>query len=74
MSAPGQVNSRNSVQDYYYLVISPKGENIHIDALRHTYLHFVLDPLIAQTGDGAAAAETSVGGSAESAHGGRLQA
>jgi len=48
MSAPGQVNSRNYLQDYYYLVISPKGENIHIDALRHTYLHFVLDPLIAK--------------------------
>ena len=48
MSAPGQVNSRNYLQDYYYLVISPVGENIHIDALRHTYLHFVLDPLIAK--------------------------
>ena len=48
MSAPGQVNSRNYLQDYYYLVISPSGENIHIDALRHTYLHFVLDPLIAK--------------------------
>ncbi len=48
MSAPGQVNSRNYRQDYYYLVISPSGENIHIDALRHTYLHFVLDPLIAK--------------------------
>lgn len=48
MSAPGQVNSRNYLQDYYYLVISPSGDNIHLDALRHTYLHFVLDPLIAK--------------------------
>ncbi len=48
MSAPGQVNSRNYLQDYYYLVISPAGNNIHMDALRHTYLHFVLDPLIAK--------------------------
>src|ERR1035441_7640733 len=48
MSAPGQVNSRNYLQDYYYLVISPSGDNIHMDALRHTYLHFVLDPLIAK--------------------------
>ena len=48
MSAPGQVNSRNYLQDYYYLVISPSGENIHMEALRHTYLHFVLDPLIAK--------------------------
>ena len=48
MAAPGQVNSRNYMQDYYYLVISPAGSNIHIEALRHTYLHFVLDPLIAK--------------------------
>ncbi len=48
MSAPGQVNSRNYLQDYYYLVISPNGDNIHMEALRHTYLHFVLDPLIAK--------------------------
>jgi tetratricopeptide (TPR) repeat protein len=48
MSAPGQVNSRNYLQDYYYLVVSPSGDNIHMEALRHTYLHFVLDPLIAK--------------------------
>ena len=48
MSAPGQVNSRNYLQDFYYVVISPAGDNLHMDALRHTYLHFVLDPLIAK--------------------------
>ncbi len=48
MAAPGQMNSRNYMQDYYYLVVSPAGNNIHMDALRHTYLHFVLDPLIAK--------------------------
>ncbi len=48
MVAPGQVNSRNYLQDFYYLVISPAGDNIHMEALRHTYLHFVLDPLIAK--------------------------
>ncbi len=48
MAAPGQVNSRNYLQDFYYLVVSPAGDNIHMDALRHTYLHFVLDPLIAK--------------------------
>jgi tetratricopeptide (TPR) repeat protein len=48
MAAPGQVNSRNYLQDFYYLVVSPAGENIHMEALRHTYLHFVLDPLIAR--------------------------
>ncbi len=48
MAAPGQVNSRNYLQDLYYLVVSPAGDNIHMDAVRHTYLHFVLDPLIAK--------------------------
>ncbi len=48
MSAPGQVNSRNYLQDFYFLVVSPGGNNIHMDAMRHTYLHFVLDPLIAK--------------------------
>jgi tetratricopeptide (TPR) repeat protein len=48
MAAPGQVNSRNYMQDYYYVVVSPAGNNIHMEALRHTYRHFVLDPLIAK--------------------------
>ncbi len=48
MSAPGQVNSRNYLQDSYYLVVSPASANVHMDAIRHTYLHFVLDPLIAK--------------------------
>ena len=48
MSAPGQVNSRNYLQDYYYLVVSPAATNLHMDAIRHTYLHFVLDSLIAK--------------------------
>lgn len=50
MTAPGQVNSRNYLQDFYYLVISPAATNLHMDALRHTYLHFVLDPLLARRG------------------------
>ncbi len=50
MIAPGQVNSRNYFQDFYYVVVSPSGSgnDIHMQALRHTYLHFVLDPLIAK--------------------------
>ena len=45
MSAPGQINSRN-YEDFYYLVVSPAAKNLHMEELRHTYLHFVLDPLI----------------------------
>ena len=48
MAAPGQVNSRNYLQDNYYVVVSPAENNLHMDAIRHTYLHFVLDPLVAK--------------------------
>jgi len=48
MAAPGEVNSRNYQQDIFYVVVSPANNNIHMDDLRHTYLHFVLDPLIAK--------------------------
>ena len=48
MAGPGQVNARNYLQDFYYVVVAPSGSNLHMDALRHTYLHFVLDPLIAK--------------------------
>jgi tetratricopeptide (TPR) repeat protein len=48
MAAPGQVNSRDYRDELYYMVISPQGDNIHIAQLRHAYLHFVLDPLIAK--------------------------
>ena len=49
MTAPGQVDSRN-YQDLYFVVVSPAANNLHMDALRHTYLHFVLDPLVLRRG------------------------
>ena len=48
MAAAGQVNSRNYLQDYYNIVLSPVGDSLHMADIRHTYLHFVLDPLIAK--------------------------
>ena len=48
MAAPGEVNSRNYQQDIFYAVVSPANNDIHMDDLRHTYLHYVLDPLIAK--------------------------
>ena len=48
MGAPGEINSRNYLHDYYFIVVSPADNNIHMADLRHTYLHFVLDPLIAK--------------------------
>lgn len=45
IGAPGQVNSRNYGDDYY-MVVTPGNSGVKIDQIRHTYLHFILDPLI----------------------------
>jgi len=47
MAGPGQVNARNYGTNYY-MVIGPSHDTMPLDALRHTYLHFILDPLAAQ--------------------------
>ena len=45
MEAPGQINSRNYGSDYF-LVVSPTADGtLPMDKMRHTYLHFILDPL-----------------------------
>ncbi len=48
MLSPGQVNSRNYA-DNYFLVVSPGRETspeaLRLTEVRHTYLHYVLDPL-----------------------------
>lgn len=44
MGAPGQVNARNYGNDYY-VVISPAGSELKMEQIRHTYLHYLLDPL-----------------------------
>jgi tetratricopeptide (TPR) repeat protein len=45
MEAPGQVNSRNYGSDYF-LVVSPTADGqLPMKDIRHTYLHFILDPL-----------------------------
>ena len=45
MAAPGQVNARNYGADYF-IVVSPAGNSLRLDQIRHTYLHFILDPLL----------------------------
>jgi len=48
MAAPGQTNARNYGSDYY-LVISPGNtRTLKIEQIRHTYLHYLLDPLAAK--------------------------
>ena len=49
MTAPGQINARNYGADYF-LVTAPEAGALKMDQLRHTYLHFVLDPLMLKRG------------------------
>ncbi|HEY6252261.1 MAG TPA: tetratricopeptide repeat protein [Candidatus Angelobacter sp.] len=48
--APTQVNSRNYA-DNYFLVVSPGQDgSVHVQDIRHTYLHYVLEPLALKHG------------------------
>lgn len=44
MTAPGQANARNYGADYF-MVVSPENGQLKMDQIRHTYLHFILDPM-----------------------------
>lgn len=44
MGAPGQVNARVYGADYY-VVVSPSGSSLKMEQVRHTYLHYLLDPM-----------------------------
>ena len=44
LAAPGQVNARNYGSDYY-VVLTPSHGALQYNQIRHTYLHYVLDPL-----------------------------
>ncbi len=50
MAAPGQVNARNYGNDYFLVVSPAAGGSLKMDQIRHTYLHFVLDPLAMKRG------------------------
>jgi hypothetical protein len=44
LGALGQVNARN-YGDNYYVVLTPSGDALQVQQIRHTYLHYVLDPM-----------------------------
>ena len=44
LGALGQANARN-YGDNYYVVLTPSGNALQIEQIRHTYLHYVLDPM-----------------------------
>jgi len=45
MGAPGQTNARNYGSDYYVVVSPGTSPSLKMQQIRHTYLHYLLDPL-----------------------------
>lgn len=50
MGAPGQTNARNYATDYYVVISPTSGTAIKMQQIRHTYLHYLLDPLALKNG------------------------
>lgn len=44
MGAPDQTNARNYGADYYVVISPGTGPSLKMDQIRHTYLHYLLDP------------------------------
>ncbi len=45
LGAPGQTNARNYGTDYYVVLSPGTGSTLRMEQIRHTYLHYLLDPL-----------------------------
>jgi len=49
MGPPDEQNARNYGSNYY-VVVSPSGASLKMDQIRHTYLHYLLDPMALKYG------------------------
>ena len=45
MGSPAQANARNYGTDYYVVISPGTGSGLKMDQIRHTYLHYLLDPM-----------------------------
>jgi Tetratricopeptide repeat len=45
MGAPSQVNARNYGTDYFVVISPGAGASLKTEQIRHTYLHYLVDPL-----------------------------
>jgi tetratricopeptide (TPR) repeat protein len=50
MGAPGQTNARNYASDFYVVISPTSTPAIKMQQIRHTYLHYLLDPLALKNG------------------------
>jgi len=48
LGAPGQTNARNYGSDYYVVISPGKDTRLKMEQIRHTYLHYLLDPMAAK--------------------------
>ncbi|MGO9128038.1 MAG: hypothetical protein ACLP6G_24520 [Terriglobales bacterium] len=48
MGAPGQTNARDYGPDYYVVISPGSGPALKMEQIRHTYLHYLLDPMAAK--------------------------
>jgi hypothetical protein len=46
MGAPGQTNARNYGSNYYVVISPGRRPGLKMEQIRHTYLHYLLDPLV----------------------------
>jgi hypothetical protein len=46
MGAPSEINARSYSNDYYVIVTPAPGAGPRSEAIRHTFLHFLLDPMV----------------------------
>jgi tetratricopeptide (TPR) repeat protein len=51
MGAPSQTNARNYASNYYIVLSPSNGTAIKMQQIRHTYLHYLLDPLALKNAD-----------------------
>jgi tetratricopeptide (TPR) repeat protein len=46
MGAPGQTNARNYGAEYYVVISPGKTSSLKMEQIRHTYLHYLIDPMV----------------------------
>jgi hypothetical protein len=46
MGAPSEINARNYGSDYYVVITPGTNTDFKMEQIRHTYLHYLLDPMV----------------------------
>ena len=46
MGAPSEINARNYGSDYYVVITPGTTTDLKMEQIRHTYLHYLLDPMV----------------------------